>query len=71
MRLQCLSLSRVNLGLQGAELLKGILDDQPPSIKELDLSWNKIPIKSMSMLLESICVNNKITNLNLAFNPIS
>jgi Leucine-rich repeat (LRR) protein len=69
--LKSLCLSKVNLDKINVNSLCNILELQPPSLRELDISWSKIDSLAMEKIFRALKGNNQIRKLNLAFNPVS
>ena len=71
MRLQSLSLAKVSLEPAAIKMLIKVLELKSTCLRELDLSWNKIPAKKMSQILATLKGNYYLTSLSIAFNPVS
>lgn len=71
MRLQSLCLAKVNLEPTSIKMLVKVLEMKATCLRELDISWNKIPTRQMSQILATLKGNYYLTRLNIAFNPVS
>jgi len=66
-----LCLAKVNLEPTGINMLIRVLEMKATCLRELDISWNKIPTRQMSQILAALKGNYYLTRLNIAFNPVS
>ena len=71
LKLQSLSISRLNLEARSADMLAKVLGKKAPCLKELDVSWNNMTTVQMNSVFRALKGNTYLRTVNVAFNPIS
>ena len=71
LKLQTLTLSRIDLDVRSADMLTKVLGRKAPCLKELDISWSNMTTVQMNGVFRALKGNTYLRSVNVAFNPIS